>query len=64
LWDEEQEAFDFAMSERGKRTVCSPLVMDREKARRLRREGWSIRKIAAKIRVSPMTAQRIVNAAN
>lgn len=37
-------------------------IVDREKARRLRTEGWSIRKVAAELGVSPMTAQRIVSA--
>ncbi|HTR38250.1 MAG TPA: helix-turn-helix domain-containing protein [Bryobacteraceae bacterium] len=33
-----------------------------EKARRLRREGLSVRRIAAELSVSPMTVQRIVAA--
>jgi DNA invertase Pin-like site-specific DNA recombinase len=38
-------------------------VVDCDKARRLHSEGWSIRKIAGELGVSPMTAQRIVSAA-
>ncbi len=39
------------------------LVVDRDKARRLHREGWSVRRIAGEIGVSFMTVQRIVSAA-
>jgi DNA invertase Pin-like site-specific DNA recombinase len=39
------------------------LAVDREKARRLRKDGWSVRKIAAELGVSAMTIQRIVSAA-
>ena len=38
------------------------LVLDRAKARRLRAEGWSVRKIAGELGVSAMTVQRIVGA--
>jgi DNA invertase Pin-like site-specific DNA recombinase len=38
------------------------LVVDRDKARRLNREGWSVRKIAEAFGVSAMTVQRIVRA--
>jgi DNA invertase Pin-like site-specific DNA recombinase len=36
------------------------LVIDRENARRLRREGRSVREIAAEMGISPATAQRII----
>jgi DNA invertase Pin-like site-specific DNA recombinase len=36
------------------------LVLNRAKARRLRAEGWSVRKIAGELGVSAMTVQRIV----
>jgi len=39
------------------------LVVDRDRARRLRKEGWSVRKIADELDVSAMTVQRIVTAA-
>ncbi len=39
------------------------LVVDRDRARRLRKEGWSVRKIADELGVSAMTVQRIVTAA-
>jgi DNA invertase Pin-like site-specific DNA recombinase len=35
-------------------------VFDRERARRLRKDGWSIRQIAAELGQSPMTIQRAV----
>jgi len=38
------------------------LVIDRDKARQLHQEGWSVRKIAGELRVSAMTVQRIVTA--
>jgi DNA invertase Pin-like site-specific DNA recombinase len=38
------------------------LVIDRDKARQLHEEGWSVRKIAGELRVSAMTVQRIVTA--
>jgi DNA invertase Pin-like site-specific DNA recombinase len=38
-------------------------VIDRDRARRLHREGWSVRKIADDLGVSAMTVQRIVTAA-
>jgi hypothetical protein len=34
--------------------------VDRDRARRLHKEGWSLRKIADELGVSPMTAMRIV----
>ena len=37
-------------------------VFDRERARRLRKDGWSIRQIAAELGQSPMTIQRAVSA--
>jgi DNA invertase Pin-like site-specific DNA recombinase len=37
------------------------LVVDREKARRLHKDGWSVRKIAGELGISPMTALRIVS---
>ncbi len=39
------------------------LVVDREKARQLRKRGLSVRKIAAALKVSPATAHRIVREA-
>jgi DNA invertase Pin-like site-specific DNA recombinase len=39
------------------------LVVDREKARRLHEDGWSVRKIAGELGISPMTALRIVRQA-
>jgi DNA invertase Pin-like site-specific DNA recombinase len=39
------------------------LVLDRDRARRLHIEGWSVRKIAEELGVSAMTVQRIVRAA-
>ena len=38
------------------------IVFDRERARRLRKDGWSIRQIAAELGQSPMTIQRAVSA--
>ena len=37
-------------------------VFDRDRARRLRADGWSIRQIAAELDQSPMTIQRAVSA--
>jgi DNA invertase Pin-like site-specific DNA recombinase len=37
-------------------------VFDRDRARRLRADGWSIREIAAELEQSPMTIQRAVTA--
>jgi DNA invertase Pin-like site-specific DNA recombinase len=38
------------------------LVLDRAKARRLRAEGWSVRKIGGELGASAMTVQHIVGA--
>jgi DNA invertase Pin-like site-specific DNA recombinase len=40
-----------------------PNVFDRDRARRLRAAGWSIRQIAAELDQYPMTRQRAVSAA-